>query len=84
MTGYSQPLLLVSYRAVTRMRVLTRDSGFPLRLTPPTVAPGQTPGALRFVSLALHIPSHKGEGRRRHVSARNASESNLHPETLFL
>jgi hypothetical protein len=23
--------------------------------TPPTVAPGQTAGALRFVSLALHI-----------------------------
>jgi hypothetical protein len=27
----------------------------PLRLSPPTVAPGQTAGALRFVSLALHI-----------------------------
>jgi hypothetical protein len=26
-----------------------------LRLSLPTVAPGQTPGALRFVSLALHI-----------------------------
>jgi hypothetical protein len=26
-----------------------------LRFALPTVAPGQTPGALRFVSLALHI-----------------------------
>jgi len=26
-----------------------------LRLSLPTVAPGQTPGALRFVSLVLHI-----------------------------
>ena len=33
----------------------------PLRLTLPTVAPGQTPGALRFVSLALHILS---QGRK--------------------
>jgi len=27
----------------------------PFRLSLPTVAPGQFPGALRFVSLALHI-----------------------------
>lgn len=39
----------------------------------PTVAPGQIPGALRFVSLALHILSHKGERRRRNVSARKVS-----------
>ena len=62
----------------------TRDSGFPLRLTLPTVAPGQTPGALRFVSLALHILSHKGERRRRHVSARNVSEPHFfNSETRF-
>jgi len=60
-----------------------RDSGFPVRLTLPTVAPGPTSGALRFVSLALHIPSHKGEGRRRNVSARNISEPSCRPETLF-
>jgi hypothetical protein len=54
-----------------------------LRLTLPTVAPGQTPGALRFVSLALHIPSHKGERHRRNVSARNVSEPENHPETCF-
>jgi len=47
------------------------------------VAPGQTPGALRFVSLALHILPHKGERRRRNVSARNASEPYFHPETGF-
>ena len=57
MTGPRRPLLLIVYRACA----LTRDSGFPLRLTPPTVAPGQTPGALRFVSLALHILS---QGRK--------------------
>jgi hypothetical protein len=33
-----------------------------LRLTPPTVAPGQTPGALRFVSLALHILRIRAKG----------------------
>jgi len=54
-----------------------------LRLSLPTVAPGQTPGALRFVSLALHILPHKGERRRRYVSARNASELYFHPETRF-
>ena len=47
------------------------------------MAPGPIPGALRFVSLALHIPSHKGEGHRRYVSARNASEPYFHPETRF-
>ena len=40
----------------------------------PTVAPGPTAGALRFVSLALHILPHKGERRRRNVSARKVSE----------
>ena len=34
--------------------------------------PAKTPGALRFVSLALHILSHKGERRRRNVSARKS------------
>jgi len=51
-----------------------RDSGFPFRLTLPTVAPGQIPGALRFVSPALHIPPQKGERHRRNVSARKASK----------
>jgi len=54
-----------------------RDSGFPFRLTLPTVAPGQTPGALRFVSLALHILPRKGRRRRRHVSARKVPEPAL-------
>src|SRR5215831_4095009 len=64
----------------------TRDSGFPLRLSLPTVAPGQTPGALRFVSLALHILPHKGERHRRYVSARNVSEpySSGNPVSLKL
>jgi hypothetical protein len=51
-----------------------RDSGFPFRLSLPTVAPGPFAGALRFVSLALHILPHKGERRRRNVSARKVSE----------
>jgi hypothetical protein len=54
-----------------------------LRLSPPTVAPGQTPGALRFVSLALHILPQKGGRHRRNVSARNVSELLLHSETHF-
>src|SRR5215469_3041251 len=54
----------------------------PLRLTLPTVAPGQTPGALRFVSLALHILSHKGERRRRYISARKVFEP-FSSETYF-
>jgi hypothetical protein len=54
-----------------------------LRLSLPTVAPGQTPGALRFVSLVLHIPPQKGGGHRRNVSARKVSELELHPETYF-
>ena len=49
----------------------------------PTVAPGPTAGALRFVSLALHILPHKGERRRRHVSARKVPEPYFHPETHF-
>ena len=57
-----------------------RDSGFPFRLSLPTVAPGPFAGALRFVSLALHILPHKGERRRRNVSARKASESTQYPE----
>ena len=52
-----------------------------LRLTPPTVAPGQTPGALRFVSLALHILPHKGRRRRRNVSARKVFRPELHLKT---
>src|SRR5271165_4145742 len=60
-----------------------RDSGFLFRLSLPTVAPGQTPGALRFVSLALHVLPHKGGRRRRYVSARKVSEPYYHPETHF-
>jgi len=65
---------ITSHRAVSTPLARTRDSGFPLRLSLPTVVPGQTPGALRFVSLALHILPHKGERHRRYVSARNVSE----------
>jgi hypothetical protein len=53
-----------------------------LRLSLPTVAPGQTPGALRFVSLALHILPQKGGRHRRNVSARKFPNL-LHPETHF-
>jgi hypothetical protein len=60
-----------------------RDSGFPFRLTLPTVAPGQTTGALRFVSLALHILSQKGERHRRYVSARKVPEPDFNSETHF-
>jgi len=82
MTGHNRPLLLVPYCAASRTGALTRDSGFPLRLTLPTVAPGQTPGALRFVSLALHILS---QGRKA-PQVRFSEECFrilLHPETDF-
>lgn len=45
--------------------------------------PAKIAGALRFVSLVLHILSQKGERRRRHVSARKASELDFNPETYF-
>jgi hypothetical protein len=62
----NQPLLLTVNR---------QDSGFLFRLTLSTVAPGLIAGALRFASLALHVISHKGERRRRCVSARKVSYS---------
>jgi len=74
---------ITSHRAGSHLQ-RTRDSGFPLRLTLPTVAPGQTPGALRFVSLALHILPHKGERHRRYVSARNVFELHCRSKTRFL
>ena len=40
-------------------------------------------GALRSVSLALHILPHKGERRRRNVSARKVSEPDAESETHF-
>jgi hypothetical protein len=65
----------------TRKR--TRDSGFPLRLTLPTVAPGQNPGALRFVSLALHVLSHRAKGGAG-TFQRGMFPNLPDPETLFL
>jgi hypothetical protein len=59
---------------LTRKPAPERDSGFPFRLSLPTVAPGPFAGALRFVSLALHILPHKGERRRRNVLARKVSD----------
>ena len=49
MADQGQPLLLTAHKC-------RRDSGFLFRLTLPTVTPGQTAGAFRFVSPALHIP----------------------------
>ena len=72
MTANCRPLLLTAQLTTSSHAGEILDSH--LRLTLPTVAPGQTPGALRFVSLALHILSHKGERRRRYVSARKVSE----------
>ena len=68
---------------VTHKPAPERDSGFPFRLSLPTVAPGPFAGALRFVSLALHILPHKGERRRRNVSARKVSEPDAESETHF-
>ena len=74
---------ITSRRASSLSQTGAREILDSLRLSLPTVAPGQTPGALRFVSLALHIPPQKGGRHRRNVSARNVSESVLHPETHF-
>ena len=61
MADRSQPFLLTAHKC-------RRDSGILFRLTLPTVAPGQTPGALRFVSLALHIPHKRMEAPQERFS----------------
>lgn len=73
MVERSRPLLLTA-PVHKHKPVLERDAGFPFRLSLPTVAPGQIAGALRFVSLALHILPHKGVRRRRNVLARKVSD----------
>jgi hypothetical protein len=57
-----------------------QDSGIFVRLSLPTVAPGHFPGALRFVSLALHVLPHK-DGRRRSAFQRGKLPTILLPET---
>jgi len=79
---------ITSRRASSLSQTGAREILDSLRLSLPTVAPGQTPGALRFVSLALHILPQKGGRHRRNVSARKVSEPVLHfsahhPETHF-
>src|SRR3984957_16840851 len=72
-----------SHGATRSCKLAPERFWIPLRLSLPTVAPGRTPGALRFVSLALHILPQKGGRRRRNVSARKVSEPAHHPETHF-
>jgi hypothetical protein len=79
--SFSRPLLpsaQIPYRHRAR-EIL--DS---LRLSLPTVAPGQTPGALRFVSPALHILRIRAKGTAGSVSARKVSDSTNNPETRLL
>jgi hypothetical protein len=52
---YRQPLLLTAQVRFHEAMLERFWIPLELRLALPTVAPGQTPGALRFVSLALHI-----------------------------
>jgi hypothetical protein len=54
----------------------------PLRLSPPTVAPGQTAGALRFVSLALHILPQSWKAPQERFSEENFRTSK-HSEMHF-
>ncbi len=82
MADNPQPLLL-AVQPFQAQADAERDSGFPFRLSLPTVAPGQIAGALRIVSLALHILPHKGERRRRNVLARKVSGLNFYSETRF-
>jgi hypothetical protein len=77
------PPTITSHRAALLRKSSAREILDSLRLTLPTVAPGQNPEALRFVSLALHILPQKGGRHRRYVSARNVSEPYCHPETHF-
>ena len=79
---------ITSRRASSLSQTGAREILDSLRLSLPTVVPGQTPGALRFVSLALHVLPQKGGRHRRNVSARKVSEPVLHypvrhPETHF-
>ena len=80
MTGHNRPLLLVACCAASHARA---DERFWIPFKTYAADGGARPnsGALRFVSLALHILSHKGERRRRNVSARNVSGPELHLET---
>src|SRR3974390_3461842 len=55
-----QPLLLTAQ--IRSCKPAPERFWIPLRLSLPTVAPGQFPGALRFVSLALHILPQWAEG----------------------
>jgi len=50
---YGQPLLLTAQ--LHDCKQTPERFWIPFRPSLPTVAPGQNPGALRFVSLALHI-----------------------------
>jgi hypothetical protein len=70
-----QPLFLAAQ--LHNCKLTPQRFWIPLRLTPPTVAPGLFPEALRFVSLVPHILQHKGRRHRRNVSARNVSEPTL-------
>ena len=81
MAGFTPTI--TSHRAASYLQSHTREILDSLRLSLPTVAPGQTPGALRFVSLVLHILPHKGERHRRNVSARKVSEPDAESETHF-
>ena len=75
-----QPLLLTAQ--IRSCKPAPERFWIPLRLSLPTVAPGQFPGALRFVSLALHILS---QGRKA-AQARFSEEcfrAYSDPETRF-
>jgi hypothetical protein len=53
LTGTPSPVIFLAGHNIAGKKIL----GFPIRLTPTTVAPSPTSEVLRFVSLASHSPS---------------------------
>jgi len=78
-----RPLLLTAQPPLSQAYA-ERDSGFPFRLSLPTVAPGQIAGALRSASLALHILPHKGEKAPQERFSEESFRTRFHFGNAFL
>jgi hypothetical protein len=72
MADIRRPLLLTAQPLITDQR--RERFWIPVQAFAADGGARPNAGALRFVSLALHILPHKGERRRRNVSARKVSE----------
>jgi hypothetical protein len=81
MADIRRPLLLTAQPLITDQR--RERFWIPVQAFAADGGARPNAGALRFVSLALHILPHKGERRRRNVSARKVSEPDAESETHF-